>query len=243
MPKEAWAWEFTRRNPLYLEAWEKHQSQYVRQNKITKREMEIASKFGLLVFNNPRRTSNNIDVFWSPNTTPSILKCSLIDHNHSEFKEGVILADLDLKLTYIQSEDGNSHLLLKDKGASLQLIFDVSLDLNTFFDFEIHLPAFYNRSKQIKSAIKLDQLLSCKKFKKIRGLSEFKSDQYMEILFAIDLSYLGYSQREIANKLYGKDSILDGWNSNNDHTRSKIRRIFASGRSLLKAGHKTFFEA
>lgn len=243
MPKEAWAWEFTRRNPLYLAAWNKHQSKCNGQTVITKREMAKASKFGLLAFSNPNKTSEHIDIFCSPNTTPSILKCSLIDHNHSEFKEGMILADLDLKLTYKQSEDGNSHLLLKDKTSSLQLIFDVSLDLNTFFDFEIHLPAFYNRSKQIKSAIKLDQLLSCKKFQKIKGLSDFKSDQYIEILFAIDLSYLGYSQREIAKKLFGKESVLDGWNGNNDHTRSKIRRIFASGKNLLKAGHRAFFEA
>lgn len=242
MPKEAWAWEFTRRNPKYVSAWKTYKMDQLNQNLISKREMVNAAEFGLLAFNNPKVNSKNTDVFWSPNTTPFILKCSLIEHNHSEFGEGIILADLDLRLTYVQSEDSKSHLLLKDETSSLQLIFDVSLDLNTFFDFEIHLPAFCNRSKQIKSVIKLDQLLSCKKFIKIQGLSESKSNQYIEILFAIDLMNAGYSQREIAKKIFGDDSILDGWDGISDFTRSKVRRTFARGKILLKNGHRTFFE-
>lgn len=192
MPKEAWAWEFTRRNPSYILAWEKNHRKFRDQKNISKIEMNIALNFGLLAFFNPDLKSINNSVFWSPNIVPNILKCSLIKHTHNEFKDGVILADLDLRLTYIRSEDGFSHLLLKDNFSSLQLIFDVELDLNTFFDFEIHLPAYCNLSKQIKSAIKLDQLLSCQKFKNIHGLSVAKSNQYIEILFAYDLLKLGY---------------------------------------------------
>ena len=241
MPKEAWAWEFTRRNSAYVNAWRKQKNHSLKQKEITILEMKTACKFGLLAFNNPNVNSKNIDVFWSPNSTPNILKCSLIDHSHSECKEGLILADLDLRLTYVQSEDQKSHLLLQDETSSLQLVFDVSLDLDTFFDFEIHLPAIYNRSKQIKSAIKLDQLLSCKKFKNIQGLSDSKSNHYIEVLFAMDLSSIGYSQRDIAKIIFGEHAILYGWEGVSDSTKSKVKRLFSSGRSLIKAGHKTFF--
>lgn len=239
MPKEAWAWEFTRRNNIYIKAWNNHDAAQSKFLKITKKEMAKASEFGLLAFNNPRINSKNIDVFWSPHRTPNILKCSPVEHNHNEYEDGMILADLDIRLTYIQSEDGKSHLLLQDDTSSLQLVFDVSLDLNTFFDFEIHLPAYCNRSRQIKSAIKLDQLLSCRKFKKIQGLSESKANQYIVNLFAIDLQNLGYSQREIAIKVFGEDSILDGW----EGIRSKVKRLIACNKILIKAGHKTFFGA
>lgn len=243
MPKEAWAWEFTRRNPKYINAWKKFRTHEFRKYKITATEMAKASEFGLLTFNNPKVNSKNIDIFWSPNTTPNILKCSLVKHEHRDFKEGMILADLDLRLTYAQSDDGKSHLLLKDETSSLQLIFDVTLNLNTFFDFEILLPAYCNRSKQIKSVIKLDQLLSCKKFKKIQGLSESKSNHYIEILFAMDLMSQGYTQRDIARKIFGEKIILDGWVGASDFAKSKVKRLFSSGKLLIKSGHRTFFGA
>ena len=241
MPKEAWAWEFTRRSPIYISAWKNHLITKQNDLQITTSEMTKASKFGLLFFIDPLKNSEQVNVFWAPEKIPNVLKCSLILHNHNECRERLILADLKLKLTYVQSDDGLHHLLLKDKSSSLQLLFDMDLDLNTFFDFEIHLPAFCNRTKQLRSAIKLDELLSYRKFEKFMGLSASKSYQYAQILFAHDLLQLGQSQREVARILFGEDAILDNWDGLSDYSRTKMRRIIARGRLLIKAGYSTFF--
>ncbi|MGL1922271.1 MAG: hypothetical protein OCD03_14700 [Hyphomicrobiales bacterium] len=53
-PVQAWAWEYLRRNPAYIEAWNAHMSQVSSQNScmdfVENDEMEAAAKFGLLFF-------------------------------------------------------------------------------------------------------------------------------------------------------------------------------------------------
>lgn len=63
--------------------------------------MDIAAKFGLLFFIDPTLNANLIDIFWSPQKMPYILKCSLIEHNQNFNNEGIRLADLELRLIHI----------------------------------------------------------------------------------------------------------------------------------------------
>ena len=50
MPKEAWAWEFVRRDAEYFAAWRRRQCNGVSDFIINIEEMEEAAKFGLLFF-------------------------------------------------------------------------------------------------------------------------------------------------------------------------------------------------
>ena len=54
MPKEAWVWEYLRRNKTYAEAFQNHQKSIKKGKSSSKiysqKEMEAAAKFGLLFF-------------------------------------------------------------------------------------------------------------------------------------------------------------------------------------------------
>lgn len=248
MCKEAWAWEFTRRNVKYINAWKQHLLQCTQigvnelESRFNKCEMDIAAKFGLLFFIDPTLNANLIDIFWSPQKMPYILKCSLIEHNHNFYNEGIILADLELRLICVETFDGLSHLLLKDRHCSLQLIFNTKLDLNTFFDFEIHIPAFCNFSEQIQSAKHLEKLLEYKQYNSSQRISSTKTRQYIEILYVHDLLEIGLRQRDIARNLFGEVAVTESWNGINDYARTRMRRIISRGRILIKSGCSTFFK-
>ena len=165
---------------------------------------------------------------------------TLIDHENDECESQILLADISLKLTYVETFDGNSHLILKDKFCSIQLLFDEKLDMNTVFDFEIHMPVYCNLPHKIQSVSCLCQFLSRQKCKNLHSLSIRKTIQYTEILFAFDLVRLGLSHREIAICLYGEEAILDGWDGVSDNIRSKTRRIIKLGEELVAAGYEEF---
>lgn len=246
MPKEAWAWEFTRRNSEYITAWAGHIKQCQKQSFLPddkdfkKNEMKKASKFGLLYFIDPNLGSKTADLFWSPEIMPYVLSCSLIDHESDEYESQIILADISLELSYVETFDGNSHLILKDECCSIQLLFDEKLDLNTVFDFEVHLPVYCDLVEKIQSVSYLCEFLSYQKCRKFHSLSTRKTIQYIEVLFAFDLLKLGLSHREIAIRLYGESAILEGWDGVSDNTRSKTRRIIKLGEELVVAGYISF---
>lgn len=240
---EAWSWEFIRRNPDYILAWEKHLFVDVLKFASDRNEMSNASKFGLLFYIDPSLKSNSVDIFWSPRTTPYVLKCSLIKRNQKLNYKNIILADIKLKLSYIETGDGYSHLLLKDKRGAIQLMFEDKLDLNTYFDFDVQIPTYCNFNDQLHSAICLEQLMCKQKCSSFRSVSTEKSQKLIEILFAYDLSILGLSHREIAIYLYGEAAIMDGWEGLSDNVRSKTRRLIIRGKNLVGAGCFTYMNS
>lgn len=249
MPKEAWAWEFTRRNPKYINAWATHlkhcqkQSFLAENESFKKNEMVKASEFGLLYFIDPDLNSKSVDVFWSPEIMPYVLNCSLIDRESEECNSSSILADLFLELSYVETFDGNSHLIVKDKCCSIQLLFDEKLDLNTVFDFEIHIPSYCDFPEQLQSASCLCQFLTEQKCKKLHSLSASKINQYIEILFAYDLIKVGYSHRAAAEIMFGEEALIDGWDSVSEYIRTRMRRLISRGKNLVNAGSSTFMKS
>lgn len=249
MRKESWAWEFTRRNLEYIGAWEKHLKQCqkfsfsLQDEDFKQGEMDKAAKFGLLFFIDPDLDAKSVDVFWSPENTPYVLNCSLIEQGNEECDSQIILADIALKLIYVETFDGNSHLIVKDKCCSIQLLFDVKLDLNTIFDFKIHMPAYCNFPEQLQTAKCLGEFIASQKCKNFHSISEVKIQQYMEILFIFDLIKLGYSHKGAAKILFGEEAIIDGWDSVSEYIRTRMRRQISRGKNLVNAGCFSFMKS
>ena len=248
MRKEAWAWEFMRRNTNYISAWDEHvkrcqkQSYLVENKNFKENEMAKAGEFGLLYFIDPDLNAKSVDVFWAPEIMPYVLNCSLIEHDNNDCDGQIILADIALELVYVETFDGNSHLIVKDKCCSIQLLFDEKLDLNTIFDFQIHIPAFCDFPEQLQTASCLCKFLTEQKCNKLHSLSSSKINQYIEILFAYDLIKLGCSHRNAAKIMFGEEALIDGWDSVSEYIRTKMRRLVSRGNNLVNAGSSTFMK-
>lgn len=241
--KEAWSWEFLRRNSDYIRAWKEYLFKDVFEKPLDKKAMSEAAKFGLLFFVDPQMKSKSIDVFWSPKTTSYVLKCSLIQHNLNARLKNIILADVKLKLHYIELSDSCSHLLLKEGTGTIQLMFEDKLNLNTYFDFDIQIPTYCNFSEQLHSVICLEQLLLKQKCNIFKAFSPDKSKRLTEILFAYDLFKLGYLLREIAILVFGEEAVLDNWDGSSDFMKSRTRRLITRGKNLVNAGCSTFLKS
>lgn len=246
MSVEGRTWEFIRRCPAYRRDWkryssrinlEKNQQEF---SKIHNAEIKAAARFGLLFFANPEQDSKTISPFWSPTHNPYILKCKPTSDDKIDNLSGALLSDIACEKTIVQSCDGKLHLVLSKTNHSLQLSFDRNVDIEQEVYFEIRVRAAASLIQQAAAISCLDTLLNQGSFARSYSKMPAKFRIKPNLLYAIDLAKFGYSQREIAQRLYGKDAVLTGWNGLSHHVKSRTYRLLNKGEKLIGKSHKIF---
>ncbi len=246
MSVEGWTWEFIRRCPAYRKYWKRYSSRLeIGQNqlelsRIDKAEIKAAARFGLLFFANPKQDSKTISPFWSPSHNPYILKCTLTPNDKVDNLSGAFLSDIACKRSVVQSSDGKLHLLLSKTNRSLQLTFDRNIDIEQEVYFEIRVRAATTLIQQAAAISCLDSLLTQGSFARSYSKMPAKFRVKPHLLYALDLANLGYSQREIAQRIFGEDAILTGWNGISHHVKSRTYRLLKKGKKLIGKSHKIF---
>ncbi len=244
MSVEGWTWEFIRRCPAYHKGWKRYSSRIdIEQNhlelsKIDRHEIKAASRFGLLFFADPAQDSKTISPFWSPSHNPYILKCTPTPNDKADNSSGALLNDIACKRSLVQSSDGKLHLLLSKTNRSLQLTFDKKIDIEQEVYFEIRVRAAATLIQQAAAISCLDSLLTQGSF--ARSYSEMPARLRIkpQLLYALDLAKLGFSQREIAQRIFGEDAVLTGWNGISHHIKSRTYRLLKKGKKLIGKSHK-----
>ena len=62
-----------------------------------------------------------------------------------------------------------------------------------------------------------------------------------DLLYALDLSKHGLSQRDIATHLFGEDTVNMGWDNLTHYVQSRTSRLLKKGQKLLEKCHYAFF--
>ena len=248
MSVEGWTWEFIRRCPAYYKAWRRYSSRLdlgqenIELSKIDKAEIKAAARFGLLFFADPEQDSKTICPFWSPKHNPYILKCTPTPNDKIDNLSGAFLSDLTCEKNVVQSSDGKLHLILSNKNRSLQLAFDRNVDIEREMHFEIRVRAATSLIQQAAAISCLDTLLNQGSFAHSYSEMPAKFRITPQLLYALDLAKLGFSQREIAQRIFGEDAVLAGWNGISHHVKSRTHRLLKKGKKLIGKSHKILFK-
>lgn len=193
-------------------------------------------------FVDPEKTSEAISPFWSPSINPYILKCKWTARDKRDQSSVTILNELPFKKTIVRTSDGQNHLLLSGQKRSLQLVFDQEIDPENTFYFEISASGPGILHIQTQAILCLDSILKRGHFLSSYCAMPARFRVTPELLYALDLDDLGFSQREIAIRIFGENTVNEGWNNVTDFVRSRTSRMLKKGRSLLEKSHLAFFD-
>ncbi|MBO6550958.1 MAG: DUF2285 domain-containing protein [Rhizobiales bacterium] len=132
-------------------------------------------------------------------------------------------------------------MLLSGPKRSLQLVFDQEIDPENAFHFEVRAsgPGILHRQWQAMSC--LDCILKRGHFLRSYGKMPARFRVTPDLLYALDLSNHGLSQRDIATRIFGEDTVNMGWDNLTHYIQSRTSRLLKKGQKILKKCHLAFF--
>ncbi|NRA87381.1 MAG: DUF2285 domain-containing protein [Rhizobiales bacterium] len=185
--------------------------------------------------------SESATPFWRADINPNILRCIVKDSEYDQQAFEIDLKNINCKHQFVETNDGKYHLLFTRRSLNLQLVFDHALDWHNPFKILVYIYSLQNYQQQKSSISCLERLIYGRI---VRSSLNNKLSRYFaspKILFAYDLKIYGYSNRQIAQELYGEDRISDCWDGISDSFKTKTKRIISKSCKLIDAGFKSFF--
>tara|TARA_R110000772_G_scaffold87094_6_gene181830 strand:- start:1752 stop:2354 length:603 start_codon:yes stop_codon:yes gene_type:complete len=192
-------------------------------------------------FVDPGQDSESVLPFWSPSFNPHILKCTQTPQDQRDQSAGALLSQLPLEWTTVRTSNNEHHVLLSGNKRSLQLVFDREIDPEKPFYFEVNAVAPGILREQSQAIACLDSILKRGEFIQSFGAMPARFRVTPDLLYAVDLLNLGFSQREIAIRVFGEDAVKDGWDNVTHYIQSRTYRMIKKGRNLIERSHRAFF--
>ncbi len=141
----------------------------------------------------------------------------------------------------MRTSDGQTHVLISGQKRSLQLAFDQEIEPEKAFYFEVSASGPGILHLQIQAITCLNSILKRGCFLKSYCTMPARFRVTPELLYALDLANLGLSQREIAIRIFGQDTVNEGWDNVTHYVQSRTSRMLKKGQSLLENCHQAFF--
>jgi hypothetical protein len=241
LSRAAWAWEFLRRNPHFVDALAGARSQFQEEDPIGRfrvfRAPELVGIGGsaCLYASAAGEDAAHADVVWHPDIYAGVLKAFAIAVP-IRGRMPLRLANLPLDGVVIRSGD-TQHLLVRDGQLSLQLCV-TGTDLRHPVHIFPQPEALPLRGAALRAWSLLLELerndtlhpLICGRPRPAVRLSQ--------VLTALDGWCAGVAQRQIAIALFGAARVAKEWRDPHDCLRDCVRRAIARGRQLSVAGYQ-----
>ena len=242
LDRPGWAWEFLRRNADYNRECGEHgigtQHEAINAKGIhcfqLKQRSTAAEAWGLVAFETPQHAALEANVFWHPDTTKRIVRCTAMasakpaeggfDLGSLCGRRSLLIAD-DAEFAVVQGWQRSARLM--SRGQSL-----LSGPSHVTFHIE-----GLDRVGPVSEAL---QVLASFKDKSPRLELEFGQTglRLRECLAALDGHLEGRSYRDIAQVLYGKDRVAETWTSDTRFMKDKVRRAVERGVELMNGGYR-----
>ncbi|HLG90344.1 MAG TPA: DUF2285 domain-containing protein [Alphaproteobacteria bacterium] len=241
--REAWAWEFQRRNPDYRHITTATIDEVGRKPHHSSKVLVVdpsdvanaARAWGCLSFEPADRPANEATVFWRPDVNPAVLPVTASPARRDD--EAFDIHRLASPTVVLRMADGCEHVLLGDGLHRIQL----EVRRGSLLDGPVRLSYELAGCDGIEPKLTaLHRLLA------LQRLGHCPSSLYPPVqraqrwrmaLQALDASHAGASHREIASILWGDDVARTEWRSRSDYLRSRVRRTIHLGESMVKGGY------
>ena len=188
-------------------------------------------------FADPSEDGLNAEVFWHAETFARILKAYARAREDPGFGRILTLRELGIRRTLLKTIHGEQHLLVRDHWHMVQLLcsgvdirtdpFSIELVIDQFPDVESRLPL-------------LKIMASVYRRRAEGGTGRWTVDamRHRDALAALDRRSEGFSYREIAVFLYGKEAVRKDWTSPDQTMKNRVVRSVKRGLRMMNGGYR-----
>ncbi|MEQ8402670.1 MAG: DUF2285 domain-containing protein [Roseitalea porphyridii] len=236
----SWAWEWLRRNRAYQTDW-KRAGQGRRRSRFleaTRRpSKDRAAPWGLIALENPETPAHDAAVFWQQDSITSLLRAGARPHPDDHVAPYDIWSEPGRKAIAFDGDE--AQLLIRTARADHRLLFDEPADIVDRIPLELRLDAPDGDRRQFDAA---RQFL----FERSRERSPSlpihpRAPLMMQMLQTVDGRASGASRREVAQVLFGADTVAAEWNVS-ERLKARVRYLEKRGRFFVEGGYRQLLE-
>ena len=241
LSRAAWAWEFWRRNPRFVDALAGARRQFQEEDPIGRfRVFQVPELAGIggsacLYASSAEEDAVAADVIWHPDIYAGALQGFAIAAP-IRGRQPLRLANLPLDGVVIRS-GGTQHLLVRDGPLSLQLCV-TGTDLRHPVHIFPQPKALPLRGASLRAWSLLLELERNGSLHPLVLAQPRPALRLSQVLTALDGWRAGVGQRQIAIALFGAARVAREWRDPHDCLRDCVRRAIARGRQLSEAGYQ-----
>jgi len=234
LTRDAWAWEFLRRNPKYRAAWD----EITRGGRpLSTAEKAATGQFEVLSFEDPKRTALETHVLWTPRVSSFVLPLRVERERSSSDLERVDLSTLSRRAVVKQRDGAVHHLLFNNGGRRLQLAVEADC---------------LRGCAALLTNARLDGLALKRRISLLQRLSDFlatghlaerlyppgsRNRRFAILLRALDGWLAENSQRVIGESVFEGADIDRDWRDCECPLRDRLRLILRRARWLMDGGY------
>lgn len=179
-------------------------------------------------------------VVWSPALRSDVLNLSAAPAGSRRGVGLFRLSQLRCPVVVLRTSDNVQHVLIHDRGRSLQLVVSgadvlepVSFQMDPLFE-----PA--RVASQLRALKCLNDLRATGRLPSQLFPVEPRGGRLRLVLQALDGRLNGASHREIAEALLGRARVDADWSDPRGHLRDHVRRAVSRGYALMNGGYRQF---
>ena len=231
LTRDAWAWEFLRRNPDYRAAWADVFGQAGRASTLA------ARRFGLVTLEDPDRTAAEARCLWLPDTSSLVLP---VWAEHRRETAGATPHDLSAwrARAAVHLIDGAvQHVLFAEDDRRLQLLAQGELLFGPVFLTTDCVFAPGALGRRLLLLRRLSQFIAQGHLVPRLYPPEPRARRLATVLRALDGWLAEASHREIADVIFDHKDVAVEWGRSTRCLKQAVRRAVRHGRFLMQDGY------
>ncbi|MCR9196996.1 MAG: DUF2285 domain-containing protein, partial [Hyphomonas sp.] len=232
----SWAWEWLRRNHAYQLDWIR-----ARQGRRRSRLLEAtrrpskdrAAPWGLIALENPETPAHDATAFWRRDAISGLLRAGVRQQHNDHVAPYDLWSEPGRKVISVGGDE--AQLLIRTARADHRMLFEEPSDITDCIPLELRLDAPNGDRRQFDAARQFLFERSCE-----RGPSlpiHPRAPLMMQMLQTIDGRASGASQREVAEVIFGVETVAAEWTVS-DRLKARVRYLEKRGRFFVDGGYR-----
>lgn len=233
-----WAWEFLRRNPAYICAYN-NEGGHAPDIGVDGQNQTLM--WGLLRFENPSLDARNANVFWRMRACREVLPLAASPMRRGTEANMLRLKNLQCRATvHPFGADRRQDVLFAQDGRFLQLAVFGDTPLEEALLLTPALPSSIYRGSRLLAVRRLTDLVQHQAIRPSLYPRERRAPRLMRVAQALDGWLAKASYHDIAVALFGPARVERDWRDPREHLRDQVRRAVRYGRDLMESGYRQF---
>jgi hypothetical protein len=235
LTRDAWAWEFLRRNPVYRAAWTDLRGR----NPRIQDDADMAAAFGVLELTDPHLSALDAKLLWHGDASSFVLPLHMLEAHTAGPAQALDFAALRDRAVHCRRMSAFDHMLFLEEGRRLQLAIrgGRGARFQLLTETPLDLALVRRRSRLMH---RLAALAASGRLLPSLYPPDPRGRRLGLVLRALDGWLAGASQQTIAQAVFAHYDVHADWRRpRGTALRHQIRRMIWRGRWLMDGGYRT----